>query len=242
MERMNRLKILTILAILGCLPTFAAYKIVIDPYTISAVLQNTATQSLIEGSHNVRLDSIKTKQEKIRDYTSTMATIAELYKTSLQNINGFGQESKYYVEIGLCSYEIIERVPRIIKAIKESKISGKIMCVKELTDLSAKTQKLVMDFVNIVNNGKVQSPLKGNSEVKKDDGYNFLDRYDRLVLANRIYTDLLAIKYKMELAELMARYASWDNLFMSVDPESWAAIMTGKNRVNMVISMWKGLT
>lgn len=44
-----------------------------------------------------------------------MATIKELYKVTMQNVSGFGTESKYYKEIGLCAYGILKDVPELIK-------------------------------------------------------------------------------------------------------------------------------
>lgn len=240
LKTLTPIMITIIMMTLACEKAKAVYKVVVDPRTIAAVTENTASQGAIENLHNKRLDSIASKQQKIEQYTAIMATITEAYKYTLQNIKGFGQESKYYVEIGLCSYEIVNRVPNVLNAIKKSNLPGKTMCVKELVGIVAKTQQLVKDFIDIVNNGKIENPL-GKNEKGSGDGYNFLDRYDRLTVANRIYTDLLGIRYKMEMFEMMASYANWSQVFLAYDPIGWATVMSGINRVNMVISMWKGL-
>ena len=116
------------------------------------------------------------------------------------------------------------------------------MCLNELGNLTAQTQQLVADFINIVNNGKVQNPLKGQATAEtKSDGYNFLDRYDRLTVANRIYTDLLEIRYKVQAMTAMARYATKDDLFFAIDPEGWANMKVMQNQVGMLILSWNGL-
>lgn len=220
----------------------AQYRIVTDPYALKAVVQNTMSQKLVEDAHNKRLDSIASKKQKIEQFTTTMAVISEAYQVTMQNIKGFGTESKYYVEIGLCSYEIVQRFPKLYSAISKSKIPGQTQCLLELTNLYGKTEQLVQDFVNIVNNAKVTSPLKTNSSSKtKSDGYNFLDRYDRLTVANKILTDLNQIRYKLEYLEMVAQYASWGTLWQKIDPQSWSSVMAGKNRVDMIVSMWKNL-
>ena len=108
----------------GCLFGFpfnaSAVRIVIDPWSIEAVVQNMATQAAVENMHNKRLDSIAAKQKKIEQLTVTMATIAEAYQITMQNIRGFGSESRYYIEIGLNSYEIVTRVPRILRKISRA--------------------------------------------------------------------------------------------------------------------------
>lgn len=83
-------------------PTFAGWRIVIDRNCIATVGANLASQKLIEGQHNQRLDSIASKKQKVELYTVSMATIKELYKLSMENISGFGTESLYYKEIGSC--------------------------------------------------------------------------------------------------------------------------------------------
>lgn len=222
--------------------TVSAWKVVIDPYCIEAVSQNMATQKAIEGQHNKRLDSIASKQNKLEQYTVSMATIKELYKMTMENIAGFGTESKYYTEIERCALDIILDVPELVKVVNKAKFANKVLCLNELANVVTQTQQLVGDFVNIVNNAKVDNPLKGQATAdKKSDGYNLLDRYERLTLANRIYSDLMGIRYKIQGMMAMAQYATMNDLFFAIDPEGWANVMVMKNQVGGLISAWKGL-
>lgn len=220
----------------------AQYRIVMDPYCLKAVSANLASQKAIEDQHNRRLDSISAKQNKLEQYTVSMATITELYKVTMQNISGFGTESKYYIEIGLCAFDIVRSIPELVRTVGKANFANKALCLNELGNLTAQTQQLVADFVNIVNNGRIQNPLKGQATAEtKSDGYNFLDRYDRLTVANRIYTDLLEIRYKVQGMMAMARYATKDDLFFAIDPEGWANIKTAQNQVGGLIMSWNGL-
>ncbi|TGY01772.1 hypothetical protein E5354_13755 [Muribaculum sp. NM65_B17] len=220
----------------------SAWKVVIDPYCLKAVTTNLASQKAIEDQHNRRLDSISAKQNKLEQYTVSMATITELYKVTMENISGFGTESKYYVEIGLCAFDIVKSVPELVKTVSKAKFTNKALCLNELGNLTAQTQQLVADFINIVNNGKIQNPLKGQATAAtKSDGYNFLDRYDRLTVANKIYTDLLEIRYKVQAMMAMAQYATKDDLFFAIDPEGWANMKVMQNQVGMLILNWNGL-
>ena len=139
--------------------TFAGWRIVIDKNCIKVVAANTASQKLIEDQHNLRLDSIAAKQQKVELYSVSMATIKELYKLSMQNISGFGTESRYYKEIGLCAFDILKDVPELIKTVNGAKFTNKLYCLTELGGLVMETQQLVGNFVNIVNNARVQNPL-----------------------------------------------------------------------------------
>ena len=206
------------------------------------VAANTASQKLIEDQHNQRLDSIASKKQKVELYSVSMATIKELYKLTMENVSGFGTESLYYKEIGTCAFDILKDVPELISTVNKAKFKNKLACLTELGGLVMETQQLVGNFVNIVNNAKVQNPLKGQGTAeRKSDGYNLLDRYERLSLANRIYTDLMEIRYKVEGMMLMAQFATANDLFFAIDPEGWANVVTMKNQVGGLIQDWNGL-
>lgn len=237
-----RFSIISVLLATVTTQVFAAWKVVIDKNCIKVVSSNLASQKLIEGQHNQRLDSIAEKKEKVELYTVSMATIKELYKMAMQNVSGFGTESKYYKEIGLCAYDILKDVPELIKTVNKAKFSNKLLCLNELGNLVTETQQLVGNFVNIVNNATIQNPLKGQGTAeKKNDGYNMLDRYERLSLANSIYSGLLEIRYKVEGMILMAQYATANDLFFAIDPEGWANVVTMKNNVSGLINDWNRL-
>ncbi len=240
---MERIKQLIILLVLFCsFGASAQWKIVFDPYCVSQVSANTASQKAIEDQHNKRLDSISAKQNKLEQYTISMATIKELYKLTMENVSGFGTESKYYIEIGRCAFDIIKDVPELVKVVNKAKFANKVLCLNELSNLIVQTQQLVADFINIVNNAKVRNPLKSYATAEsKSDGYNFLDRYERLTVANQIYTDLMEIRYKIQGMMAMAQYATMHDLFFAIDPEGWANVMVMNNYVSSLVMDWNGL-
>lgn len=235
-------------AVLLSVQAHAGWKVVFDPWTTGAVTANAASQELIESQHNTRLDSINSKQQKIMQYTAAMQTMKELYVMSMQNVTGFGEETKYYAEIFSATVDIFNNVPVVLEYINSNPVKNYILCANEMADVVAETQGLVRDFINIVNNAKIDFP--GDSSItrhfpldsKKDDGYNFLDRYERLTLANNIYSRLLQIKYKMEAMVLTCQFCNGiSDVLFAIDPESWAAYFTGKNAVEGLINDWNNL-
>ena len=246
---MGQLKCFSLVCALLVVSSAKAYvKVVIDPWTTEAVTQNTASQGLIEDQHNTRVDSINAKQQKIMQYTAAMQTIKELYVMSMQNVTGFGEETKYYSEIFSATVDIFRNVPVVLGYINSSPVKNYILCVNEMADVVAETQGLVADFINIVNNAKISVP--GDSSItkniplqsKKSDGYNFLDRYERLTLANNIYSRLLQIKYKMEVMAMTCQFCNGiSDVLFAIDPESWAAYFTGKNIAEGLVNDWNNL-
>ena len=237
-----RFAFLVMLLLTASVQSFAGWRIVVDKNCIKIVSSNLAAQKLIEEQHNARLDTIAAKQQKVELYSVSMATMKELYKLSMQNISGFGTESLYYKEIGSCALDIIRNVPELIKTVSKAKFTNQLYCLTELGGLVMETQQLVGNFVNIVNNARIPNPLKGEGTAeKKSDGYNLLDRYERLSLATRLYTDLMEIRYKVEGMMLMAQFATANDLFFAIDPEGWANVVTMKNQVGGLIQDWNGL-
>ena len=246
---MGKLKCFSLVCALLVVSSAKAYvKVVIDPWTTEAVTQNTASQGLIEDQHNTRVDSVNAKQHKIMQYTTAMQTIKELYVMSMQNVTGFGEETKYYSEIFSATVDIFRNVPVVLGYINSSPVKNYILCVNEMADVVAETQGLVADFINIVNNAKISVP--GDSSItkniplqsKKSDGYNFLDRYERLTLANNIYSRLLQIKYKMEVMAMTCQFCNGiSDVLFAIDPESWAAYFTGKNIAEGLVNDWNNL-
>ena len=142
----------------------AAWKVVLDPWTTAQVTANTTAQGLIENQHNARLDSMSAKQQKIMQYTTAMETIKELYSISMQNISGFGEETKYYAEIFGLTTDILTAVPQVLDYIGKSPVKNYVLCLSEMSDVVLETEGLVADFVDIVNNGKIQNPLKNKGK------------------------------------------------------------------------------
>ena len=223
---------------------FAGWRLVIDTKTIAQVSANAAAQKAIEDKHNERLDTISDKQKKILQYTATMEGIKELYHLTMTNVRGFGEETAYYKEIFQLSADILTSVPTVTK--------NYILCLNELSDVVIETEGLIHDFIDLVNNGKIRLPDNpiirqkipsggGRYNMGQGDGYNFMDRYTRLTLANKIYSHLLEMKYRMDVMVMMCQFGSWDEVFFAIDPESWAAVYQASSMVDGIIRDWNNL-
>lgn len=159
---MGKVRYIIMCAALLCISIRASggYKVVYDPWTTAQVTANAGEQKLIEDKHNERLDTISAKQLKILQYTATMESIKELYRLSMTNVRGFGEETVFYKEIVQLSADIITNVPTVTKFLVKHPGKNYILCLNELTNVMLETEGLVSDFVNIVSNGKVVNPLK----------------------------------------------------------------------------------
>ena len=234
------------------LPVSAYWKMVADPWTTAQVTANTTAQSLIENKHNGRIDTISAKKKKTLQYTAVMEGIKELYQLSMTNVKGFGEETAYYKEIFLLSADILSGIPTVTKFITSHPVKNSILCYNELADVVIETEGLIHDFIDIVNNGKIRLPNNpiirqkipdggGRYNMGQGDGYNFMDRYTRLTLANKIYSRLLEMKYKMDVMVMMCEYGSWNDAFYTLDPVTWATVFETKYIVDGLIHDWNAL-
>ena len=234
------------------LPVSAYWKMVADPWTTAQVTANTTAQSLIENKHNERIDTISAKKKKTLQYTAVMEGIKELYQLSMTNVKGFGEETAYYKEIFLLSADILSGIPTVTKFITSHPVKNSILCYNELADVVIETEGLIHDFIDIVNNGKIRLPNNpiirqkipdggGRYNMGQGDGYNFMDRYTRLTLANKIYSRLLEMKYKMDEMVMMCENGSWNDAFYTLDPVTWATVFETKYIVDGLIHDWNAL-
>ena len=204
---MLRYALIAALLLFVGLRAFAGWRIVVDPKTIAQVNANAAAQKAIEDKHNERLDTISAKQKKILQYTATMDGIKELYHLTMTNVKGFGEETAYYKEIFLLSADILTGIPTVTKYITTHPVKNYVLCLNEIADVAIETEGLIHDFIDIVNNGKVRLPNipiirqkipngGGRYNMGQGDGYNFMDRYTRLTLANKIYSRRTVLSFK----------------------------------------------
>ena len=209
----SRCVVTAALLLLATTQAFAGWRVVYDPWTTGQVSANTTAQKLIENKHNERLDTISEKQKKILQYTATMEGIKELYHLTMTNVHGFGEETAYYKEIFLLSADILTSVPTVTKYIFSHPVKNYVLCLNELSDVVIETEGLIHDFIDVVNNGKVRLPDNpiirqkipdggGRYNMGQGDGYNFMDRYTRLTLANRIYSRLYEMKWPLSKIEV----------------------------------------
>lgn len=254
MESIKKILLSLIVLLLYCVSSNATVvRLVIDKKSVAAVTANTAIQSSIEFIHNKTLEEIRKKQEKIMSYTASMESIKELYRMSMQNISGFGEESAYYRQMVDNFLQVPGNTARAVKAINRCPGINYVNSLNEIVNIQTDVVGLVEKFVDIVNNGKVDfsaftsgksndkiSTLLQNAHLGKGDGYNFLDRYQRLTLANELLAHIVDINTRLNQIVYICEYCrTFSNFMYNIDPLTWATYFQGANMVQGVINDWK---
>ena len=247
----QRMKVLVLVlaALVSTIPANAYWRWNYDWKTVIQVGANTSAAAGVEGVHNATLDEQRKKQERIAEYTTAIHVIRELYKMSMQNTGGFGQESLYYKLIGENALYIVTNIPVAISWLTKNPAINLPLCLNEISNLTMKTEQCIAGFVNIVNNGHVKSPLKDNSlipggggraNIGKDDGYNFMSRADRMGMANDILEDLVVVRNNLDYIIFMCQTNNGlEDLLMELDPDSWCSAMQFKWTLDDIVRGWE---
>lgn len=243
----------TILAALMLLmltaPVKAYWRWNFDWKTVIQVGANTTAASAVEGTHNATLSEQRKKQERIAEYTTAIHLIRQLYKQSMQNTGGYGQESMYYKLIGENALYIVTNIPVAVSWLTKNPAINLPLCLNEISNLTMKTEQCIAGFVNIVNNGHVNSPLKANSliptsggraNIGKDDGYNFMSRSDRMGMANDVLEDLVIVRNNLDYIIFLCQTNNGlEDLLMEIDPDTWCNAMQMKWSVDEIVRGWE---
>ena len=245
----TKVLVLVLAALFSISPADAYWRWNFDWKTVIQVGANTTAAAGVEGAHNATLDEQRKKQERIAEYTTAIHVIRELYKMSMQNTGGFGQESAYYRLIGENALYIVTNIPVAISWLSKNPAINLPLCLNEISNLTMKTEQCIAGFVNIVNNGHVKSPLKdnplipgggGRANIGKDDGYNYMSRADRMGMANDILEDLVVVRNNLDYIIFICQTNNGlEDLLMELDPDAWCSAMQFKWTLDDIVRGWE---
>ena len=113
----------------------------------------------------------------------------------------------------------------------------------ELTDAATQMASLYPFMKQLVTNGSYNVDGyddNGNPKTEKHK-VNLLNSAERYYVANEVVTKLENINTDLWLLAWQIRTMSWQDLWYGLDPEGWAAVMSGKAIVESLIYEWNYL-
>lgn len=215
-----------------------------DYKTIAAVQANTTAALAEMELQNNMVNSIKKKQEKLRDLLGEMALYKGLIRDTQKNIDGFKTESAYFKSIVRTGCNIVNHATEAYSEINKSKLVSKINASLKVASLITDAVSLGQAFADIVANGKVQHPMKEVEGAKsgKGDGANLLNRHERLKLANDILYRMRAIDRDLWAIAWTARTSTATDLIRKVDRKGYFKAIQAKYEIKSIISQWNRLS
>ncbi|MDR0185329.1 hypothetical protein FIN92_01785 [Prevotella brunnea] len=225
--------------------TASAAAIQVDPALASAITlqMNTLkniyskrekTQNKIiaaEAAVTVALDQMHKVEDKVLGY---MSNVQGAFK-NLYQIKRAGE---------LVVKEIPANMNNVRRAIKVGGFQGTFLAATVGTELSSMTMDMMSLYPfleQLVTSGTYNTKEfdeKGNI-IDKKHKVNLLNSAERYYICNTVVDKLESINTSLYLLAWEIQTMRWRDLFFKLDPEGWAAIMTGKNIVEDIIREWR---
>lgn len=183
-----------------------------------------------EAAVTVALDQMHKVEDKVLGY---MSNVQGAFK-NLYQIKRAGE---------LVVKEIPANMNNVRRAIKVGGFQGTFLATTVGTELSSMTMDMMSLYPfleQLVTTGIYNTTDYDSQEniVNKKNKVNLLNSAERYYICNTVVDKLESINTSLYLLAWEIQTMRWRDLFFKLDPEGWAAIMTGKNIVEGVISDW----
>lgn len=185
-----------------------------------------------EAAVSVAMDRMHAVENKMLDYLSNA-------QGAMQNLYQIKRAAQLVgVEIPRNMSLVSKSVPGHLKGTAIA-----LLVSDELTDAATQMASLYPFMKQLVTNGSYNVDGyddNGNPKTEKHK-VNLLNSAERYYVANEVVTKLENINTDLWLLAWQIRTMSWQDLWYGLDPEGWAAVMSGKTIVESLIYEWNYL-
>ena len=185
-----------------------------------------------EAAVSVAMDRMHAVENKMLDYLSNA-------QGAMQNLYQIKRAAQLVgVEIPRNMSLVSKSVPGHLKGTAIA-----LLVSDELTDAATQMASLYPFMKQLVTNGSYNVDGyddNGNPKTEKHK-VNLLNSAERYYVANEVVTKLENINTDLWLLAWQIRTMSWQDLWYGLDPEGWAAVMSGKAIVESLIYEWNYL-
>ena len=181
-----------------------------------------------ETAVTLALDRVHSVEDKMLEYLSNA-------QGAMQNLYQIKRAAE------LVTTEIPKNTALLKNSVKGNlKGTGIALLVSdEITDAATQMAALYPFMQQLVTSGSYNDTgSDGKTEKHK---VNLLNSAERYYVANEVVTRLEAINTDLFILAWQVRTLSWNDLWFSLDPEGWAAVMSGKNIINGLVTDWNNI-
>ena len=217
-----------------------------DPALVGAVGVQTAMLK------DIFSDREKTQQKIIAAETAVTVAMDRMHQVEnkmldyLSNAQG-AMQNLYQIKRAaeLVTTEIPQNMNRVRKSV-HGHLKGTAIALlvsDELTDAATQMASLFPFMKQLVTSGTYNVDgydSQGNPTTEKHK-VNLLNSAERYYVANEVVSKLETINTDLWLLAWQIRTLSWQDLWYGLDPEGWAAVMSGKAIVESLIYEWEYL-
>jgi hypothetical protein len=243
-SQISKMSLVALLFLCGRIISASAAAVQVDPALASAITlqMNTLkniyskrekTQNKIiaaEAAVTVALDKMHKVEDKMLDYMS--------------NVQGAFQNLYQIKRAGeLVAKEIPSNMNNVRRAIREGGFQGTFLATTVGSELSSMTMDMMSLYPfleQLVTSGTYNTKEfdDNGNVIDKKNKVNLLNSAERYYICNTVVDKLESINTSLYLLAWEIQTMRWRDLFFKLDPEGWAAIMSGKNIIDGVVSDW----
>lgn len=234
------MKLKIIAVICGCmtgnLPVFAQRT---DPALTGAVIAQTAELKSIHKKRKERQEKIIAAETAVTVALDRVHNVEDKMLEYLSNAQGAVQNLYQIKRVGeLVTTEIPRNCDLLLKSVggnlKGTAIAALVS--DELADAATQMAALYPFMKQLVTSGSYD--VGGTDGKNGKHKVNLLSSSERYYIANEVVTRLEAVNTDLFILAWQVRTLSWNDLWFSLDPESWASVMSGKNIVGGIVAEW----
>ena len=224
------------------LSSFAVAAQQTDPtLTATVILQTEELKSI----HKKR----KTTQEKIiaaeTAVTLALDRVHSVEDKMLEYLSNAQGTMQNLYQIKRAAELVTTEIPKNTALLKNS-VKGNLkgtaialLVSDEITDAATQMAALYPFMQQLVTSGSYN--VTGSDGKTEKHKVNLLNSAERYYVANEVVTRLEAINTDLFILAWQVRTLSWNDLWFSLDPEGWAAVMSGKNIINGLVTDWNNI-
>lgn len=213
-----------------------------DPTLTGAVVAQTAMLKQVFKDRDKTQKKIIAAEAAVTVAMERMHKVEDQMLSYLSNVQG-AMQNLYQIKRAaeLTTVEIPRNMALLRRSIP-SNLKGTVITAlvsEELTDAATQMASLYPFMKQLVTSGSYTvTNSAGKYEKHK---VNLLSSAERYYVANEVVSRLEAINTDLWLLAWQVRTLSWNNLWYGLDPEGWAAAMSGKAIVEGLIWEWNYL-
>ena len=217
-----------------------------DPALVGAVGVQTAMLQ------DIFSDREKTQQKIIAAETAVTVAMDRMHQVENKMLdylsNAQGAMQNLY-QIKRAAELVTTEIPQNMNLVRKSvpgHLKGTAIALlvsDELTDAATQMASLFPFMKQLVTSGTYDVDgydSQGNPTTEKHK-VNLLNSAERYYVANEVVSKLETINTDLWLLAWQIRTLSWQDLWYGLDPEGWAAVMSGKAIVESLIYEWEYL-
>ena len=217
-----------------------------DPALVGAVGVQTAMLK------DIFSDREKTQQKIIAAETAVTVAMDRMHQVENKMLdylsNAQGAMQNLY-QIKRAAELVTTEIPQNMNLVRKSvpgHLKGTAIALlvsDELTDAATQMASLFPFMKQLVTSGTYDVDgydSQGNPTTEKHK-VNLLNSAERYYVANEVVSKLETINTDLWLLAWQIRTLSWQDLWYGLDPEGWAAVMSGKAIVESLIYEWEYL-